>query len=161
MGEGQRRSGTMHAVISKRKATNILFLVGSFLMCWPACPFCRNLLLSTNDLEDGGRTSKNCKWGILFGGQGIFFGGHWLLWNGMNNLIYVIFVINEDLSIFNISHHANIRANKSRVSVCLRQEILIHRFMCCICFGLFFCKHMPSVLFSRYVVCGTIPPTWL
>ncbi len=36
-----------------------------------------------------------------------------------------------------------------------------HRFMCCFCFGVFFCKHMPSVLSSWYLVCGTIPSTCL
>ncbi len=36
-----------------------------------------------------------------------------------------------------------------------------HRFICCFCFGVFFCKHMPSVLSSWYVVCGTIPSTCL
>jgi hypothetical protein len=40
-----------------------------------------------------------------------------LQWSGMNTLI---FVINKDFTIFNISHHANM------VSVCLCQEILIH-----------------------------------
>ncbi len=36
-----------------------------------------------------------------------------------------------------------------------------HRFICCFCFGVFFCKHTPSVLSSWYVICGTIPSTCL
>jgi hypothetical protein len=35
------------------------------------------------------------------------------------------------------------------------------RFICCFCFGVYFCKHMPFVLVFWYVVCGTIPSTCL
>ncbi len=41
-----------HAVNSKQKSTKNLFLVGSFLTFCLAGPFCRNLLLSTKDLDD-------------------------------------------------------------------------------------------------------------
>ncbi len=30
-----------------------------------------------------------------------------------------------------------------------------------LCFGVFFCKHTPSVLSSWYVICGTVPSTCL
>ena len=36
-----------------------------------------------------------------------------------------------------------------------------HRFISCFRLGVFFSKHMPSVLSSWYVVCGTIPSTSL
>jgi hypothetical protein len=62
------------AVNSKQKSTKNLFLVGSFLTCLLADPFCQNLHLSTNDFEDGGRIN-----GILvgncLGGQDFFGGG--------------------------------------------------------------------------------------
>jgi hypothetical protein len=51
MGAGQRRRGAMLSMQSK-KSTKNSFLVGSFLTCWLASPFCQNLLLSTNDLDD-------------------------------------------------------------------------------------------------------------
>ncbi len=46
-----------------------------------------------------------------------------LKWNSMNTLIYVI---NKNLLFFYISHHTSIKGKKSRVLVCLCQEILIH-----------------------------------
>ncbi len=55
-----------YAVNSKQKSTKNLFLVGSFLTCWLAGPFCRNLPLSTNDLEDGVEASRNCEWWFFF-----------------------------------------------------------------------------------------------
>ncbi len=60
----------------KAKSTKNLCLVGSFLTCWLAGPFCCNLSLSTNYLEDGGEASRKGKWGFCFWGQG-FFGGDW------------------------------------------------------------------------------------
>ena len=56
-----------YAVNSKQKLTKNLCLVGSFLMCQLAGPFRQNLLLRTNEMEDGG---------ILFWDWGIFFGGY-------------------------------------------------------------------------------------
>ncbi len=41
------------------------------------------------------------------------------------------------------------------------RPLYTHRFICCFCVGVFFCKHTPSVLSSWYVVCGTIPSTCL
>jgi hypothetical protein len=70
---GRSEEKRNYAVNSKQKLTKNLFLVGSFLTCWLAGPFCRYLPLSTNDFEDGGRINR-----ILAGnrleGQG-FFGG--------------------------------------------------------------------------------------
>ncbi len=60
------------AVNSKWKLTKNLFLVGSFLTCWLADPFCQNLLLLINDLEDGGEASRKGKWGIFLEGQWFF-----------------------------------------------------------------------------------------
>ncbi len=48
---GQRRKGFM-LKIQNKKLTKNSFLVGSFLTCWLVGPFCRNLLLSTKDLDD-------------------------------------------------------------------------------------------------------------
>ncbi len=43
-GRGRPQEKGFHAVNSKQKLTKNLFLVGSFLMCWLAGPFCQNLL---------------------------------------------------------------------------------------------------------------------
>ncbi len=53
LGDGGRsEKKRRYNVNSKWKSTKNSFLAGSFLTCWLAGPFCRNLLLSTNDLED-------------------------------------------------------------------------------------------------------------
>ncbi len=51
-GRGRSEEKGLHYVKSKQKLTRKLILVGSFLMCWLAGPFCRNFLLSTKDLND-------------------------------------------------------------------------------------------------------------
>ncbi len=48
---GQRRRGFMLSIQSKNQLKTWL-RVGSFLACWLAGLFCRNLLLSTKDLDD-------------------------------------------------------------------------------------------------------------
>ncbi len=52
LGDGGRsEEKRCYAVNPKQKSTKNLFLVGSFLTCCLAGPFCQNLPLSTNDLE--------------------------------------------------------------------------------------------------------------
>ncbi len=70
-GWGRSEEKRRYAVNSKQKSTKNLFLVGSFLTCWLAGPFCQNLLLSTNDLEDV--ACWKGRWRILFRGGGILF----------------------------------------------------------------------------------------
>jgi hypothetical protein len=68
MEEGGRSDGKWgYAVNSKQKLTKNSCLIGSFLMCGLAGSFCRNLLLRTNEVEDGE---------ILFWDWRIFFRGH-------------------------------------------------------------------------------------
>ncbi len=60
-----------YAVNSKQDLTKNLFLVGSFLTCWLAGPFCWYLLLSTNNFEPV--ACRKYWWGILFfGGECCF-----------------------------------------------------------------------------------------
>ncbi len=66
-GGGRSEEKRCYAVDSKQKSTKNLCLVCSFLTCWRLRPFCQNLLLTTNEVEDGG---------ILFWDLGIFWGGH-------------------------------------------------------------------------------------
>ncbi len=54
---GRSEEKRFYAINSKQKSTKNLVLVSSFLTCWLAGPFCRNLPLSTNFLEDGFRLS--------------------------------------------------------------------------------------------------------
>ncbi len=79
IGAGQRKK-RRYAVNSKQKLTKNLFLVGSFLKCWLAGPFCQNLLLSTNDLNDmGDRKDRGeyyfGEWEFLFSVYNQRFGG--------------------------------------------------------------------------------------
>ncbi len=68
---GRSEEKKRYAVNSKQKSTKNLFLVDSFLTCGLAGSFRRNLLLSTNDLED--MASRKGRWGMLFRGVGINF----------------------------------------------------------------------------------------
>ncbi len=72
--QGRSEEKRRCAVNSKQKLTENMFLAGSFLTCWLAGPFCRNLPLSTNDLEDGGKASRKGE-GFFFEGQGFFLEG--------------------------------------------------------------------------------------
>jgi hypothetical protein len=49
---GRSEEKGFHAVKSKQKLTKNPFLVGSFLKCCLAGPFCQNLFLSIKDLDD-------------------------------------------------------------------------------------------------------------
>jgi hypothetical protein len=68
---GRSEEKRRYAVISKKKSTKNSVLVGSFLTCCLAGPFCQNLLLLTNDLKDV--ANRKGRWGILFQGVGICF----------------------------------------------------------------------------------------
>ncbi len=80
-----------------------------------------------------------------------------LKWNSMNALI---FVINKDLSFFNICHHANIKGKKSRVSFCLRQEILIHPPIRELFNLVFIASTMRSYSFIWWISCCKIMSRW-
>ncbi len=72
LGDGGRsEKKRRYAVNSKQKLTKNLYLAGSFLTCWLAGPFCQNLLLSTNDFEDGGKINRILA-GKCLGGQDFF-----------------------------------------------------------------------------------------
>ncbi len=107
-----------------QKLTKNLFLVGSFLS-WNGSKltpsythrciscFCLGVFFSKHT------PSVLTSWYVVCG----TIPSTSLEWNSMNTLI---FVINKDHSLFYISHHANIKGKKSRVLICLCQEILIH-----------------------------------
>jgi hypothetical protein len=84
MEEGGRSEEKRHyAVNSKQKLTKNSCLVGSFLMCGLAGSFYQNLLLRTNEVEDGG---------ILFWDWGFFFRGHltFVEWHVQRYLCYQV-----------------------------------------------------------------------
>ncbi len=80
-----------------------------------------------------------------------------LKWNSLNTLI---FVINKDLSFFYICHHANIKGKKSRVSVCLCQEILIHFPIRELSKVVFIASTIRSYSFSWWISCCKITSRW-
>ncbi len=97
---GRSEEKWCYAVNSKQKSTKNTCLIGSFLTCGLSGSFCRNLLLRTNEMEDGE---------ILFWDWIIFFRGHlacttvFLSWSKTFPSIY--------------KSVTNIRADKSKVSV--------------------------------------------
>ncbi len=101
MEEGGRSEEKRHYVVnSKQKLTKNFCLVGSFLTCGLAGSFCQNLLLRTDEAEDGG---------ILFWDWRIFFRGH---------LACTPVCLSSSETFPSIYKSVtNIRANKSRVSV--------------------------------------------
>jgi hypothetical protein len=71
---GRSEERRRYAVNSKQKLTKNSCLVGSFLTCGLASSFCQNLLLRTNEVEDGGILFWD--WGIFFRGHLVFVEGH-------------------------------------------------------------------------------------
>jgi hypothetical protein len=101
MEEGGRSGEKWHYVVnSKQKSTKNSCLIGSFLMCGLAGSFCQNLLLGTNEVEDGE---------ILFWDWRIFFRGY---------LACTTVSLSSSKTFPSIYKSVtNVRANKSRVSV--------------------------------------------
>jgi hypothetical protein len=77
--EGRSEEMSHYAVNSKQKWTKNSSLIGSFMTCGLAGSFCQNLLLRTNEVEDGG---------ILFWDWRIFFRGH-LAYRGYNHIFII------------------------------------------------------------------------
>ncbi len=97
---GRSEEKRRYAVNSKQKSTANSCLIGSFLMCGLAGSLFQNLLLRTNEVEDGG---------ILFWDWRIFFRGH---------LACTTLSLSSSKTFPSIYKSVtNIRANKSRVSV--------------------------------------------